>query len=110
MPPKSPDNVLRKINRLLEEMRGRHVLVADLALALNLSESRLRTVFKDAAGISLGSYVQNYRINRAMALLRTTTLSITDIAEEAGFGSPQAFSRCFKMETGDTPRSYRQNR
>jgi AraC-like DNA-binding protein len=110
MPPKSPDNVLHKINRLLEEMRGRHVLVADLALALNLSESRLRTVFKDAAGISLGSYVQNYRINRAMALLRTTTLSIADIAEEAGFGSPQAFSRCFKKEMGDTPRSYRQNR
>lgn len=110
MPPKSPDNVLRKINRLLEEMRGRHVLVTDLALALNLSESRLRTVFKDAAGISLGSYVQNYRINRAMALLRTTTLSIADIAEEAGFGSPQAFSRCFKKEMRDTPRSYRQNR
>ncbi|MGJ8656991.1 MAG: helix-turn-helix transcriptional regulator [Akkermansiaceae bacterium] len=104
-----PDNLLRKINRLLVEMRGRIVLVADLAKQLDLSESRLRTVFRNTAGISLGSYLQNYRINRAMSLLRTTTLSLADIAEEAGFGSPQTFSRCFKKETGSTPRSYRQN-
>ena len=42
-----------------------------------------------------------------MALLRTTALSIADIAAEAGFGSPQAFSRVFKKETGQTPRNYR---
>ena len=52
-------------------------------------------------------YIQNYRINRAMALLRTSTLTIADVAEEAGFGSPQAFSRIFKKETSYTPRAYR---
>jgi len=41
-------------------------------------------------------------------LLRTSALPIATIAEEAGFGSPQAFSRIFKKETGHTPRSYRQ--
>jgi AraC-like DNA-binding protein len=42
-----------------------------------------------------------------MALLRTTTLPIADIADEAGFGSPQAFNRIFKQKTGCTPRAYR---
>jgi AraC family transcriptional regulator of arabinose operon len=81
--------------------------VTDLATALNLSESRLRVLFKEVAGIPLGKYLQNYRINRAMALLRTTDLSIANTAEEAGFGSPQAFSRTFKKETGTSPRLYR---
>ena len=107
LPPEPEDNLLRTINRLLAEWRGRTVVVADLAEALEFSESRLRVLFKEAAGIPLGSYIQNYRLNRAMALLRTTDLSIADVAEEAGFGSPQAFSRIFKKEIGQTPRAHR---
>jgi len=107
LPPEPIDSLLRTINRLLAEWRGRTVMVADLAKALHLSESRLRARFKEAAGIPLGSYIQNYRLNRAMALLRTTDLSIAEVAEEAGFGSPQAFSRIFKKATALTPRSYR---
>lgn len=93
----------------MAEWRGRTVVVADLADAMGYSESRLRVLFKETAGIPLGYYIQNYRINRAMNLLRSSDLSIADISEEAGFGSPQAFSRVFKKETGRTPRSYRKN-
>jgi len=107
LPSEPNDRLLRNINRLLAEWRGKTVIVADVADALNLSESRLRAVFKESAGIPLGSYIQNYRLNRAMALLRTTSLPIADVAEDAGFGSPQAFSRIFKKETGQTPRTYR---
>lgn len=107
LPAEPRDSLLRTINRIMSEWRGRTVVVGDLAKELNLSESRLRTLFKEAAGIPLGAYIQNYRLNRAMALLRTTALPIAEIAEEAGFGSPQAFSRIFKKETGKTPRDYR---
>lgn len=107
LPPEPEDNLLRAVNRCLAEWQGRTVVVTDLATALNLSESRLHVLFKEVAGIPLGKYLQNYRINRAMALLRTTDLSIANTAEEAGFGSPQAFSRTFKKETGTSPRLYR---
>jgi len=107
LPPEPHENLLRIVNRFLSEWRGRTVVVADLSKAINQSESRLRVRFKEAAGIPLGAYIQNYRLNRAMALLRTTRLSIADVAEEAGFGSHQAFSRIFRKETGLTPRSYR---
>ena len=108
--PEPRNNLLRNINRCMSEWKGRPVVVGDLAREFNLSESRLRARFKQAAGIPLGSYLQNYRLNCAMALLRTTKLPIAEIAEEAGFGSPQAFSRLFKKETGCTPRAYRQQR
>ncbi|MDC1406198.1 helix-turn-helix transcriptional regulator [Akkermansiaceae bacterium] len=106
--PETDDNLLRTVNFLLAQWRGRSVTVADLAGELGFSESRLRVIFKQTAGIPLGAYIKNYRLNRAMALLRTSALPIATIAEEAGFGSPQAFSRIFKKETGRTPRSYRQ--
>ncbi|MCC7300545.1 MAG: helix-turn-helix transcriptional regulator [Verrucomicrobia bacterium] len=107
LPPEASDSFLRTINRLMTEWRGKTMVVADLAKALSLSESRLRAVFRETAGIPLGSYIQNYRLNRAMSLLRTTTLPVGDVAEESGFGSPQAFSRIFRKETGLTPRNYR---
>lgn len=108
LPPEPRDNLLRTVNHRMEEWHGRTVVVADLAQAMHLSESRLRVLFREAAGIPLGAYLLNYRLNRAMALLRTSELSIADVAEEAGFGSPQAFCRIFKKETGQTPRGYRQ--
>jgi len=110
LPPEPKDDLVRTINRQLADWHSRTVGIADLADALNLSASHLRTRFKQTAGIPLGRYIQNYRINRAMALLRTSTRSMSQVAEEAGFGSPQAFNRVFKKETGRTPRSYRMQR
>ena len=109
LPNEPEDSLLRSINHLMAEWRGQPVTVAKLADVLDISESYLRVVFKEHAGIPLGSYIKNYRLNRAMSLLRTTARSISDIAEEAGFGSPQAFSRIFKKAMGQTPRNYRKN-
>ena len=109
-PLETGNNLLRTINRLMSEWRGRTVTVSDLAEELDLSESRLRIQFKSATGITMGSYLRNYRLNRAMALLSTSKISIAEIAEEAGFGSPQAFCRIFKKEIGRTPRRYRLQR
>ena len=106
-PSEAPNNLLRSINRLMSESQGRIMTVGILAEELNFSESRLRTLFKETAGIPLGRYIQNYRLNRAMALLRTTRLPIADVSEDAGFGSPQAFCRIFKKEMGSTPLAYR---
>lgn len=106
-PLESGDSLLKTVNRLMSEWRGKPVVIEDIANILNISSSRLRARFKESAGIPLGSYIQNYRINRAMSLLRNSTLSISDVSREAGFGSPQAFSRLFKKETGGTPRFYR---
>jgi len=107
LPPEPRDSLVSTVNRLMSEWRGRPVVVADVAAELGLSASRLRALFREAAGIPLGGYIKNYQLNRAMALLRTTDLPIAEIAEEAGFGSPQAFSRTFKNKTGSTCRAYR---
>ena len=101
------DNLVRTVNRLMSEWRGRTVLVADLAAELSWSASRLRTQFKEASGIPLGRYLQNFRLNRAMALLRTGDRPVAEVAIEAGFGSHQAFCRIFKQKTGHSPLVYR---
>lgn len=102
-----PDSLIRSVHHLMTKWHGQPVIVADLAEAMNYSESRLRVLFKETAGIPIGRYIHNYRIHHAMTLLRDTDHPISYIAEEAGFGSPQAFSQIFKKAVGQTPRAYR---
>lgn len=103
----SANNLLKNINQFMEENLTNAVSISDLAENLNLSPSCLRARFKKTTGFPLGHHLRNYRINSAMALLRNSDRSITQISDETGFGSPQAFCRIFKKETSLTPRDYR---
>ncbi|MDB5984261.1 MAG: Transcriptional regulator, AraC family [Pseudomonas sp.] len=46
----------------------------------------------------------------AFERLRTTSMSIADIAQEVGFREPSAFHRAFKQWTGESPGVFRQRR
>ncbi len=107
LPPEPRDSLLRSVHRIMTEWRGRSVSVEDVASAMGISASRLRVRFKETAGVPLGRYLLNYRLHRAMALLRTTSLPISEIATETGFGSPEAFSRAFRQKMDLSPRAFR---
>ena len=81
--------------------------MSQVAEQIGLSESRTRSLFKQTSGVSLGQYILNYKIHVSLSLLKDTALSISDVADQAGFTSLQAFSRAFKQQTGQTPRDYR---
>ncbi len=99
------ESLLRTINRFM--MEKPETGITQLAEEIGLSESRLRARFHNIAGIPLGRYIRNYRINCSMSLLRRTSLPIAEVAEQSGFSSQQAFNRTFKNHTGQTPRTYR---
>lgn len=103
-----PGGLLNKINRILSREHAHPLGIAEIATELGLSQSTLRLRFRRAAGIPLGRHIQNYRINRAMDLLQGTDLPIGQVASEAGFGSPAAFSRTFREKTGMNPLAFRQ--
>ena len=96
-----------RVNEFLAQTSGTAVHVRDLSKSFKISESRLRTLFKAAAGVPLGAYLLNNRINNAMALLRNSDLPLTEITRRCGFGSPPAFSRVFKSVLGITPLKFR---
>ncbi|MEP6649649.1 MAG: AraC family transcriptional regulator [Lapillicoccus sp.] len=52
-------------------------------------------------------YLQRRRVERAMALLRDTTQSITEVGLAVGYTSPGTFSRTFTAVVGQSPSTYR---
>jgi AraC-like DNA-binding protein len=81
--------------------------VAQLALLVNLSASRFRHVFKEETGVSINQYLRERRLERAEFLLRTTFLSIKEVAMESGLSSTSHFVRYFKQKYRVSPRAYR---
>jgi AraC family transcriptional regulator of arabinose operon len=56
----------------------------------------------------LHEYLRKRQLARAEHLLRTTPLSIEDVAAASAFGTAWAFYRHFKAAYGTTPGAYRQ--
>lgn len=87
-------------------------LTGDLSLKrfaneLFLNTSYLSTLFKKEVGMTLTDYVNKNRIEYAQKLLRSTTLSIQDIAIQSGISDIHYFTRLFRRETGMSPRDWR---
>lgn len=87
-------------------------LTGDLSLKrfandLFLNTSYLSTLFKKEVGMTLTDYVNKNRIAYAKKLLKSTTLSIQDIAIKSGISDIHYFTRLFRRETGISPREWR---
>jgi len=91
----------------IDEHLDRTLRVADLAQVAGLSESRFKFAFKRAFGVSPAEYVTRERIEQAKYRLRVSDKSITDIAIDLGFSTPQYFSYVFRRFTGDSPKVFR---
>ncbi|WP_293312394.1 helix-turn-helix domain-containing protein [Pedobacter sp. UBA5917] len=83
--------------------------VNDLAAELNLSPDYLSSLLKVTTGQSTQQHIHDKLIERAKEKLSTTTLTISEIAYQLGFGHPQSFSKLFKSKTNLSPVAFRQS-
>lgn len=79
----------------------------DWALALNLSNSHLQRLFKEATGVALGHVVTEKRLQKAARLLATTNLRIKEIAYSVGYEHTSSFTRAFERRFAQAPRYFR---
>ena len=79
----------------------------ELAQVVNLSQSRLRYLFKKETGVAPGHYLRAYRLEQAKELLETTFLSVKEIIRSIGVNDQSHFIREFKKTYGQTPAQYR---
>jgi len=78
-----------------------------LAQVSGVSEAHFARSFKYAFGIPPHRYLLTRRIERAVALLRESDLSITEVAFQTGWKSLGTFGRIFHDITGEAPSNLR---
>ncbi len=92
---------------LLERQPGEGWRLADLARRSGLSPTHLAERFTKDVGVAPHQYLLRIRVKQAKEMLRTSDITITEIAHELGFSSSQHFAAIFKKLTGYTASQYR---
>ncbi len=77
-----------------------------LAASAHVSPDHLIRTFRSVFGETPHRYLQRRRIERAMFLLRTTDLAVTDVCLSVGYTSLGTFSRLFSAVVGMSPSQY----
>lgn len=81
--------------------------VTFIAESLNISASYLSSLLKSLTGQSTQQHLHDKLIELAKEKLSTTSLSVSEIAYELGFGHLQSFSKLFKTKTTLSPLEFR---
>lgn len=106
----SYSTLIRPALEYIQTHFAEEIKVDQLAALLHLSKSYFMACFKKAVGISAIDYLTQYRINNACEKLLATTLSISEIALQSGYGNLSNFNRHFKNMVGQTPNEYRRHK
>ncbi|MDD6033263.1 MAG: AraC family transcriptional regulator [Oscillospiraceae bacterium] len=100
------DLTYRTVSYLSEHYRE-PLSLETLARALGVSKYHLSRIFSARLHTSFSAYLGSLRVSLAQNLLKTTSLPISQIALDCGFGSQRSFNRIFLEQTGEKPGEYR---
>lgn len=93
----------------MERHYSEPLAVRDLMAVAHASQTSLMRSFRRVLGRSPVDYLIRLRVSKAQALLRSTHLSIKEIAGEVGFDDSNYFTRQFRRVTGHSPRDFRRH-
>ena len=72
-----------------------------------MSRSNFERMFCRFVGAPVSDYIRRRRIDAASDLLRTTNMTVLDIALAVGYHNTANFNKQFRAVTGKTPGEYR---
>lgn len=99
--------IIEKIRKYVLEHLDGEIGRDEIAAYVNLSPDYMSKIFKNITRKTLSQYIVDERMEKAVLLMRTTNLNISQIAMQVGCDNFSYFTKLFKKYTGKTPREYR---
>ncbi|MEM9358201.1 MAG: AraC family transcriptional regulator [Pseudomonadota bacterium] len=107
-PGKIDDHRLNRVVDYIHDRLADDLSLKDLADIAAMSPFHFSRAFKAATGHSPLQYLIGCRMDRAKVLLRTTKLTVAEIAYRTGYEDAGRFSQHFKKRVGVRPSAYRE--
>jgi YesN/AraC family two-component response regulator len=79
----------------------------EVAKAVNISLSHLRSLFKQHTGETMNDYYKKVKVDHLKEKLADKSLSVTEAFEACGVDSQGWIVRVFKEKTGMSPKEFR---
>ncbi len=104
---KSTDTYFRYAENYINANLHTHITVNDITRAIGISQPYLYKIFINTTGFSPKQYIDLKRLQTAKKLLKTTNLTIGEVANSVGFYDQLNFSKFFAGKTDMSPSEYR---
>lgn len=101
--------LIKEIHQQLTEHLDQRFTIEEISKQYLINTSTLKEVFKTVYGLPIATYMKEYRVHKAMKLLRETDATIADIAAQVGYETQGKFSKAFKDVTQVLPTKYRKD-
>ena len=99
--------IIRQIHDRLTDNLEQRFSIESLSRQYLMNPTTLKNMFKAVYGTSIAAHIREHRMAYAARLLRSSELSIGDIAQKVGYDSQSRFSSVFKEHYHMLPREYR---
>lgn len=94
-------------NRFIEifkaEMGNAELGIEEIASKMGLERTQFYRKIKALTNFAPVELMRNLRLKQAQHLIKTTDMSMSEIAYEVGFSAPAYFTRCYREAYGETP-------
>ena len=101
---------MQKMLTFIHEHYAEDIFVEDIAASAGISGTECARCFRETIHESPNKYLIKYRISRAVEILSSTDMQVTEVAFECGFNDTSHFIDCFRKRIGKTPFEYRNKR
>jgi two-component system response regulator YesN len=103
------DDVIGECSRFIREHIDENISVTEIAGRVGLSPEHLTRLFRKGTGYSIKEYLIREKMEASKMFLRTTQLSVTEIAGHVGYDNYSNFIKIFKKYVGCSPAEYRKD-
>ena len=105
----SPLSIRPAITYIHDNYLAQTIEIQELSKMCNLSVRQFSRIFTKAHQITPKKYINRLKIEYAKRLLKSTVLSVAEIAKQACFSDTFYFCKTFKFFVGISPSQYRKN-
>ncbi|PWV47084.1 AraC family transcriptional regulator [Chitinophaga sp. S165] len=97
----------KKVIAYIDSNYDQAITQESLSYSFNISVKNLQAAFQKLVKVSIHKYIEQKRLQAAMAMLEDDEYSIKEIFSKVGYSSQSHFGEFFKKHTGITPAQYR---
>lgn len=102
--------VVKKVmDYILENHGDCNLTIKVLADYVCLTPTYLSNLFKKNAGMTIGQYLVDVRVEHAKRLMKNPQLKFYQVSNIVGYNDANYFAKIFKRKTGLTPSEYKEN-
>ena len=100
------DKILEAIEYIHENFASESLSVEHLATMCGMSDTYFRRLFVQSLHTTPLKYIHKLKLEYALELLKSGYYSVSEVAEKAGFETPNYFATFIKEKTGQFPSSF----